>query len=144
MDANKGVGKRLVLRAGPSGEIRYIKVLIPSSRNQVTVHRTVTFYFSNLPTKERTRKSKSSFWFFGPSGEIRTPGILNPNRVINFFLTIFSPFRGIYSERSCFPELSAPLFPGVRILSMVKNVVKSKHSPKGSTFRGVFSRSEVW
>ena len=81
---------------------------------------------------------------FGPSGETRTRGILVPNRVIIFFLIFFAPFRGFYSERSCFPELYAPLFPGVRILSMVKNVVKSKHSPKGNTFRGVFSRSAVW
>ena len=62
----------------------------------------------------------------GPSGEIRTPGILIPNRVIIFFLTFFAPFRAFYSERSCFPELSVPLFPNVRILSMVKNVVKSQ------------------
>ena len=80
---------------------------------------------------------------FGPRGEIRTPGILNPNRGIIFFLILFSPFRGFCSERSCFPELFAPLFPSVRILSMVKNVVKSKHSPKGSTFRGAFSSSRV-
>ena len=67
-----------------------------------------------------------------------------PKRKCNLFSNLLNPFRGLYSERSCFPELSAPLFPSVRILSMVKNVVKSKHSPKGSTFRGVFSRSEVW
>jgi len=81
--------------------------------------------------------------FCGPSGEIRTPGILNPNRVIIIFLTFLSPFSGLCSERSCFPELFAPLFPGVRILSMVKNVVKSKHSPKGIAFRGVLSSSAV-
>ena len=81
--------------------------------------------------------------FGGPSGEIRTPGILNPNRVIIFFLTFLAPFSGLYSERSCFPELFAPLFPSVRILSMVKNVVKSKHSPKGIAYRGVLSSSEV-
>ena len=73
---------------------------------------------------------------FGPSGETRTRGILVPNRVIIFFLIFFSPFRAFYSERSCFPELFAPLFPGVRILSMVKNVVKSKHSPKGNSAFG--------
>ena len=99
--------------------------------------------FSNLPPKDKSRESKCSFGFYGPSGEIRTPGILIPNRGIIFFLILFSPFRGFCSERSCFPELFAPLFPSVRILSMVKNVVKSKHSPKGSTFRGAFSSSRV-
>ncbi len=29
-------------------------------------------------SKEKTRKSKCSFWFFGPSVEIRTRGLLNP------------------------------------------------------------------
>jgi len=81
---------------------------------------------------------------FGPSGETRTRGILIPNRVIIFFLTFLAPFSGLYSGNSSFPELFIPLFPGVRILSMVKYVVKSKHSPKGNTFRGVFSCSEVW
>ena len=79
----------------------------------------------------------------GPSGEIRTPGILNPKAQCFIFLSFYTPFSGVYSERSCFPELYAPLFPSVRILSMVKNVVKSKHSPKGSTFRGAFSSSGV-
>ena len=93
------------------------------------------FDCSNLPlSKERSRKSKCSFCFFGPSGEIRTPGILNPNREINFFLIFFSPFRGLYSDKSCFPELSAPLFPSVRILSMVKNVVKSASREIGKRF----------
>ncbi|MEE1327562.1 MAG: hypothetical protein UHS47_03350, partial [Oscillospiraceae bacterium] len=62
----------------------------------------------------------------------------------NLFSNILGPLGGLYSGKSCFPELSAPLFPSVRILSMVKYVVKSKHSPKGIGFRGVFSRSEVW
>ena len=60
-----------------------------------------------------------------------------------FFLIFLIPFCCLYSENLYFPELSLPLFPGVRIASMVKNVVKSKHSPKGNAFRGVFSRSEV-
>ena len=129
-ELQKGKAKRAfaLLAFSPSGEIRYIMVLISSSRNQVTVHRTLVSIFSNLPimekqkrgkyfrlyspsgevrinmvlppsgwrqaklhrrfalrysnlpTKEKTRKSKCSFWFFGPSGEIRTPGILNPNQ----------------------------------------------------------------
>ena len=33
---------------------------------------------SNLDTKEKSRKSKYSFCFFGPSVEIRTRGLLNP------------------------------------------------------------------
>ena len=74
----------------------------------------------------------------------RPYGYGHPNGSAIFFLTFYIPFRGLYSGNSSFPELSAPLFPSVRILSMVKNVVKSKHSPKGNTFRGVFSRSEVW
>ena len=81
--------------------------------------------------------------FLTNSGIIRAFSTKFPNRVIIFFLTFLAPFRGFYSERSCFPELSAPLFPSVRILSMVKNVVKSKHSPKGIAFRGVLSSSEV-
>ena len=113
---------------GPSGEIRYNKVSIPSSRNRTSVHRTLVFDCSNLPSKQKRRtakscssflvrvgrfdiircrfrragieqvstgqlylnvrisiekkrrKSKHSFLFSGPSGEIRTPGILNPNQ----------------------------------------------------------------
>ena len=65
------------------------------------------------------------------------------NRVIIFFLAFLYPFRDLYSERSCFPELSATLFPGVRILSVVKIVVKTKHSPKGIASRGVLSSSKV-
>ena len=56
----------------------YIKVLLPSSRQQANVHRTFAFEGSNLSTKEKSRKSKYSFCFFGPSVEIRTRGLLNP------------------------------------------------------------------
>ena len=88
-------------------------------------------------------KSKENGWFHaksavfaGPSGEIRTPGILNPKTQVFIFLNFYAPFSGVYSGNSSFPELSVPLFPGVRILSMVKNVVKSIHSPKGSSTFG--------
>ena len=90
------------------------------------------------------REAKSLPFMIGPSGETRTRGILLPKAQVFLFLNFYTPFSGVYSGNSSFPELSAPLIPHVRILSMVKNVVKSKHSPKGSTFRGVFSRSEVW
>ena len=72
--------------------------------------------------------------FTGPSGEIRTPGILNPNRVIIFFSIFLCPISGICSEILCFPELSAPLFPGVPILSMVKNVVNALACRKARAF----------
>ena len=36
--------------------------------------------FSNLPSKEKCRHGESHICIFGPSGEIRTPGILNPNQ----------------------------------------------------------------
>ena len=61
-----------------SVEIRNTIVLPPSSWRQSTVHRTVEFSHSNLDTKEKSRKSKCSFCFFGPSVEIRTRGLLNP------------------------------------------------------------------
>ena len=80
---------------------------------------------------------------FGPSSATRTRGLMHPKTQGNFFLIFYIPFDGIYSGIWCFPELFSPLFPGVRIQSMVKNVVKLKDSPKGSAFRGAFSRSEV-
>ena len=61
-----------------------------------------------------------------PSGEIRTPGILNPKAQVFIFLNFYAPFSDVYSGNSSFPELSTPLFPGVRILSIVKNVVKPR------------------
>ena len=114
----------------------------PSSRRRQRSPALHLNFRISLVSKKR-RKGKNSSFFFGPSGEIRTPGILNPKAQIFLFLNFYTPFSSIYSERSCFPELSVPLFPGVRILSMVKNVVKSKHSPKGIAFRGVLSSSEV-
>ena len=66
---------------------------------------------------------------FGPSGETRTRGILHPNNLWNFLLTISAPFWHLLFQKSCSLELSSPLFPCNPKLSMVNNVVKSKHSP---------------
>ena len=52
--------------------------LPPTRWRQATVHWTVALNGSNLSTKEKSRKSKCSFDFFGPSVEIRTRGLLNP------------------------------------------------------------------
>ena len=72
-----------------------------------------------------------------------SPDILIPKAQVFIFLNFYTLFSSACSGNSSFPELSTPLFPGVRILSMVKYVVKSKHSPKGIAFRGVLSSSEV-
>ena len=104
----------------------------------------ISSFKSRFIQTEKSRLRRSGFWTFGPSGETRTRGILVPKTLGNFFLTFSAPFVGVCSGIRCFPQLFSPLFPGVRIRSMVKNVVKSKCSPKGSTFRGAFSRSEVW
>ena len=121
----------LLVRVGRFGKLRS-----RSRRAGIEQQSTGLLHFkcSNLPIGAKKKDSNKLSFFFGPSGEIRTPGILNPNRGIIFFLILFSPFRGFCSERSCFPELFAPLFPSVRILSMVKNVVNALACRKARAF----------
>ena len=136
---------------GPSGETRLHFCL----EAEIIVATSVCTGGSNMPpaycicdlrvslSKEKCRHGVKPFLHFWSEWRDSNSRHLHPNRVIIFFLTFLSPFGGFYSERSCFPELSVPLFPGVRILPMVKYVVKSKHSPKGFAFRGVLISSEV-
>ena len=87
-----------------------------------------------IKSKKKEEELYSSSFFFGPSGEIRTPGILNPKTEGNFFLTFSAPFGGVHSSIRCFPELFSPLLPGVRIRSMVKNVVNAPACRKTRAF----------
>ena len=64
---------------GTSVEIRNTMEPMRSSPHRASVHRTLALNFPNLSAgKEKSRKSKCSFCFFGPSVEIRTRGLLNP------------------------------------------------------------------
>ena len=65
-------------------------------------------------------------WGDGPSGEIRTPGILNPNNWWNFFLTFSAPFWNLLFRESCSLILSSPLSPCTPNPVMVKYVVKNR------------------
>ncbi len=70
---------------------------------------------SNLlfQSNEKERDGKSHPFLFGPSGEIRTPGILIPKAQDFIFLNFYTTFCRIYSGNSSFPEPSAPGISGL-------------------------------
>ena len=72
---------------------------------------------------------------FGPSGEIRTPGVLIPNNWWNFFLTFSTPFWHLLFRKSCSFELSSPLSPCAPNPVMVKYVVKNRFPRLPATIR---------
>ena len=119
---------------GPSGETR----LHLRQRAQIEVATSVCTGGSNMPpaycdlifrvshSKDKSRESKCSFGFYGPSGETRTRGILVPNNWWNFFLTFYTPFWHLLFRKSCSLELSSPLSPCAPNPVMVKYVVKNR------------------
>ena len=82
----------------PSGETR-----LPLRKAQIVVATSLRTGGSNMPpaycicdlrvshSKDKSRESKCSFGFYGPSGEIRTPGILIPktSRKLCIFYSLF-------------------------------------------------------
>ena len=75
--------------------------------------------------------------FIGPSGEIRTPGILIPNNWWNFLLTFSAPFWHLLFRKSCSLKLSSPLSPCAPNPVMVKYVVKNRFPEIQATFRQI-------
>ena len=80
----------------------------------------------SLYSKDKSRESKCSFGFYGPSGETRTRGILVPKNSGNFFITFSAPFWHLLFRKSCSLELSSPLSPCAPNPVMVKYVVKNR------------------
>ena len=69
--------------------------------------------------------SLSHSCIFGPSGETRTRGILDPNIWWNVLLTISAPSWYLLFQKSCSLKLSSPLLPCTPNPVMVKYVVKT-------------------
>ena len=120
--------------AGPYGETR-LHLYLPA---QIEVATSVCTGGSNMPpaycdlifrvshSKDKSRESKCSFGFYGPSGETRTRGILVPKNSGNFFLILCAPFWHLLFQKSCSLKLSSPLSPSAPNPVMVKYVVKPR------------------
>ena len=97
-------------------------------------------------SKDKSRESKCSFGFYGPSGETRTCGIMIPKTSWNFFLTISAPFWHHLFHKSCSLKLFPPLFPCAPNPVMVKYVVKNRfpQNPGSGSFILVCRGPSKW
>ena len=113
---------------GPSGETR----LHPRQKAQIEVATSVCTGGSNMPpaycdlifrvshSKDKSRESKCSFGFFGPSGETRTRGILLPKQaryqlrytrityfvVVNYVVKMILPQKSLTFKREKVAEFA--------------------------------------
>ena len=76
-------------------------------------------------SKDKSRESKCSFGFYGPSGETRSRGILVPKKLWELFLRISAPILHLLFRKSCSLKLLSPLSPCAPNPVMVKYVVKT-------------------
>ena len=109
--------------------------------------RRIQLFESRSIQKDKSRESKCSFGFYGPSGETRTRGILVPNGYGRFFASKTAVFL-CFTTKTEFLITIIPLIPTIIFLVLVKYVVKNRkgdaklrHLLPTETLFGVYHRS---